>query len=253
MLPALAACVRHKASTVLATMWGDDGNETDFFLALGEMPLFSEACWQGEIDPQTVDAMGAFLTGLPSVAYHAFGKFYPGADDIRSGKSLIYCDLLYPLVEGRIPLEKSIADFAEARETLAAHLDREDCRYADQLFDIALEKGALVRDLRGKYIAGDKAYLREVAEVTIPRLLAKYECLRQLHRAQWEASYKRNGWEVFALRYGAVMGRLRDAAETLLRYADGALPTIAELDETPLNATRRAGMQWYNVYVDPKF
>ena len=49
---------------------------------------------------------------------------------------------------------------------------------------------------------------------------------------------KRNGWEVLALRYGAVIGRLEDAADALIRYADGKLDTLCELDETPLDPSR---------------
>lgn len=40
-LPAMRVCVRHGMDTVLATMWGDDGQETDVFLALSQLPLFS--------------------------------------------------------------------------------------------------------------------------------------------------------------------------------------------------------------------
>ena len=40
-LPAMRVCVRRHTDTVLATMWGDDGHETDVFLALNQLPLFS--------------------------------------------------------------------------------------------------------------------------------------------------------------------------------------------------------------------
>lgn len=253
MVPALKSCVKRRIPTVMATMWGDDGNETDYFLALPMMPLFSEYCWRGEACEESErEALGAFLTGLPGQAQRAFSLFYPGAEDVRAGKSLVYCDLLYPLAEGLVPLDACMERFAEARDLLSGFQDRPDCQYADALFDIALEKARLLREIRPKYLEKDREYLRRVAEIRIPGLLAKYERLVSLHRAQWEASYKRNGWEVFALRYGAVMGRLRDVGSALLRYVDGSLATLCELDEEPLPAARKGGMQWYQVYVSPQ-
>ena len=47
MFPALAACAKHGVDMAFATMWGDDGAETNLFLATGLLPIFSESCWQG--------------------------------------------------------------------------------------------------------------------------------------------------------------------------------------------------------------
>ena len=253
MLPALQKCAEHRVDTVMATMWGDDGNETDYFLALSMMPVFSESCWQASACKQVEMAeLGAFLTGLPVKAQQAFAMFYPGAKDIRAGKSMVYCDLLYPLTEGLLPLDESISRFRKAREILAEYSNHADCAYADALFAIALEKAEIVRDIRSRYLNKDTAYLAAVAHEKIPQLLAAYERLITLHRAQWESSYKRNGWEVFALRYGAVTGRLKDVQYALLRYLDGSLKTLCELDEAPLPAKRKGGMQWYQIYTSPQ-
>ena len=83
-------------------------------------------------------------------------------------------------------------------------------------------------------------------------MIGLYEKLQALHRKQWLASYKRNGWELFPLRYGAVVGRAKDVALALNEYADGKIGTIAELDEPMLDPTRRGGMQFYEVYDSPK-
>ena len=58
MYPAMRVCVRQHVDTVLATMWNDDGNETDHFLALSGLPIFSEACYLGEgMTKEAVDRM----------------------------------------------------------------------------------------------------------------------------------------------------------------------------------------------------
>lgn len=41
--PALRACLKTGVQTVLATCWGDDGAETDYRLALHQLPIFSGA------------------------------------------------------------------------------------------------------------------------------------------------------------------------------------------------------------------
>ena len=63
MVPALEACLRHGVKHVLATIWGDDGNETDCFLALSRLALFSEACWTGKLDEAQWKEMGRRLSG----------------------------------------------------------------------------------------------------------------------------------------------------------------------------------------------
>jgi hypothetical protein len=58
---------------------------------------------------------------------------------------------------------------------------------------------------------------------------------------------------VLALRYGSVEGRLRDVQEALLDWCGGKLDRLCELDETPLDPTRKNGMQFYQVFVSPVF
>ena len=247
-------CVQHHTRTVLATTWGDDGNEASPFLALNQLPIFSEYCWRGEACTHEIIAeTGAFLTGLPDRAYQAFGLFYPDARDRRTGKALIWCDLLYPLGPAAKELPAAMERSCQALDILADYQDREDCRYASALFEVCKQKAALLLKIRPLYLQDERDQLRTIALEEIPALLSAYERLHTLHKAQWESVYRRNGWEVLALRYGAVEGRLRDVQDALLRWCDGKLSTLCELDETPLNPARKGGMQFYQVYVSPVF
>lgn len=236
MSAALPVCARHGVDTVFATMWGDDGAETNAFLVSSLLPIFSEACWQGADCPrEEIVLAGECLSGLPREAVDAMGAFYPNTEDVRTGKSLIWCDPLYPLLN--IPgdsADAAIARGTDALRVLSRYGDRLDCRYAAQAFDVMIEKAKLIRDMRAKYIAGDRAWLRETAHVDVPRILQKYDKLMRLHRELWERDMKRSGWEILCLRYGAVTARLADAADAIKRYLAGELETIEELDETPL-------------------
>ena len=254
MGPGLKVAARHKVKTVMATQWGDDGCETNHFLALSQMPMFSEFCWRAdECTPDTVKATGEYLTSLPRQAYEAFSLFYPGPIDRRVGKALIYCDLLYPLGPQGEELTDSLPRSRKALEMLAPYQNDLFCRYASALFDVCLQKAVLLKEIRARYLANDKEWLAQTAEETIVALIDSYETLRDLHKAVWERDYKRNGWEVISMRYGAVIGRLQDVQDVLLRYAEGELDTICELDEEPLDPTRKFGMQFYEVYTTPSF
>ena len=104
-------------------------------------------------------------------------------------------------------------------------------------------------DYRERYLAGDGEYLAMVAEEVIPTLLGDFDRLMTLHRELWERDMKRFGWEVLSLRYGAVTGRLADVQDELRRYLAGELPSIPELEEEPLLATR--GVQTFANLVTP--
>ena len=253
MGPALRACAKHRVDTVIATMWGDDGNETSQFLALGLLPVFSEACWRGEeATPEETARIGERISGLPRQALRAFSCFFAGPEDDRTGKGLVYCDLLYPLLPGNPDLGEWARRFEEGKRLLRDCPSCPECLYAGALFDVVLLKARTLPAIREAYRVRDTEALKRIAEEEVPRLLSLYEILEDRHRALWERSFKRNGWEVLSLRYGAVCGRLKDVRRALLRFAAGELSSLAELDEPPLEASRRSGRQWYDDYVTPQ-
>ena len=254
MEPALRVCAKHQVKTVMATMWGDDGQETMHALALNQLPIFSEACWRPEkADRETLVSTGEFLTGLNRRAYEAFALFYPGAEDDRPGKAMIWCDLLYPLGPQGKDLEGCVQRSEKALELLAPFREDVRCAYAAALFEVIRQKGLLMQEIRSRYLAGDKAWLAQTAQEDIPALMESYRELRDLHRSMWEREFKRNGWEVIALRYGAVIGRLEDVSFALKRYAAGELDQLCELEETPLAPMGRHGAQFYKTYVSPVY
>ena len=244
MLPALCACARRGTDTVFATMWGDDGAETDIFLASSLLPLFSENCWQGpDCSEEEIALCGELVSGIPAEAFEAFRNFYPEDLDTMTGKNLIWCDPFFPLLSGmKDDMDDVIARSQRAIAALAPHAALPECRYASLLFEIVREKAALVRDIRARYLADDRAWLQETAEETIPRLTALYAGLCEAHRFLWIRDNKRPGWEVIVHRYGAVPARLEDAAREIEEYLAGEIPCIEALEAEPMSPPR------YSVY-----
>ena len=255
MIPGLRACARHGVDTVFATMWGDDGAETNTMLASSLLPIFSEACWQGaDVDAQEIILAGECLTGVPRAVVEAWGDLFPSSRDERPGKFLLYCDPLYPTVifENGDDMDKLIARSQKAIETMAPYREAMlECRYASLIFETLVKKGGMIREIRERYLAGDRAWLSVQAEETIPQLLALYDALMRAHRELWERDNRRFGWEVLALRYGAVSGRLADVQDEIRRYVAGSLPAIVELDAEPRGFKKGGNFHCYGTFITP--
>lgn len=173
---------------------------------------------------------------MPRKVLDAWGDFYPSAEDDRPGKALLWCDPLYPTTlfgEGD-DMERLLNRSRAALETVRPYRDTTlECEYAAAVFEALLAKGPVVAQLRARYVAGDKAWLRALAEEIIPDLIARYDRLMRAHRALWERDNRRFGWEVLCLRYGAAEGRLRDVQDELRRYLRDELEAVEELDAKP--------------------
>ncbi len=254
MYPALRACLKARIGTVLATSWGDDGCETDYRLALNQLPIYSEHVWLGEDCTRAeVERMGERLTGLSEACFNAMGAFYADDEDHRPGKGLFYCDPLYPLTEGLWDLTGYREGLEEGIKTLERHLDDSRCEYAWLAMRIALEKLNWVNELRPAYLRGDKAVVLTMANEKLPAMRELYVKMMSVWREQWESGRKRNGWETICARLGAVIARLDDVQRILLRWADGTIECVEELDETPLPASRLCGRQDYHTMSFPQF
>lgn len=255
MAPALRACAKHRVDTVFATMWGDDGAETNTMLASSLLPIFSEACWQGvDADPAEAVLAGECLTGVPRAVLEAWGDFSPSVRDERPGKFLLWCDPLYPTVifAGEDNMEKLMARSAAALETMKPYrASMMECEYASAIFDVLLAKGDMIDKMRERYLAGDRAWLNALAEEGIPKLIGLYDRLMRAHRALWERDNRRFGWEVLALRYGATVGRLRDVQDELKRYLKGELAAVVELDAQPRGYSKGGNFHCYGTFVTP--
>ena len=255
MRPALRSCARHHVDTVFATMWGDDGAETNMQLAFSLLPLFSEACWQGADAPQSEAVLaGECLTGVRADVLDAWGDLYASEQDNRPGKMLIWCDPLYPMLvfPEEDTMDTLLARCQRSLDTLLPHEKTSlECRYAAAIFRVCLLKGDLVAQLRERYLAGDREWLRETADVRIPALHAAYDALMRRHRALWERDNRRFGWEVLAQRYGAVMGRLTDVQDEIRRYLVGELAAIEELDAQPRGLLKARSYYLYGSVATP--
>lgn len=235
MEPALRMTARKETDTVFATMWGDDGAETDYLMAIDRLTLFSEACWQGEgFSVGECDRMADCLTGTELKTREAWDAFYADDYEQSTGKKMIWCDPLYPCGVGEEQKKTLLEAAGRAIGTLRGARPGMETDYALALFRTLEGKIRVVRGIRSAYEQGDRESLEKIRKEEIPALAACYETLMKAHRALWESNSKRQGWEVLALRYGGAIGRLQDTAEELERFTAGQLACIPELEEVEL-------------------
>lgn len=239
-ITALRACLEDGVDEVFATMWGDDGTETNIFFSVPYLPLYSELCYRGlDCTKQDIEDTAAFLTKIPYPVIQSMGRFNNEIDGnslALMGKRVFYADIFYDLGAPADGMPEMHRIFTEALETITANMDTADKNYdwyayAKLVFEIGLYKAELREKLRNAYLADDRAYLSYVAETLLPDMKEKLVALKKIHKKQWNAVYKQYGFEVLSFRYGGLISRAEDAMETISAYLDGKIDKIEPLAE----------------------
>lgn len=236
---ALRSCIRNGVKSAVATMWGDDGCETNAFMTLPQLPVYSEFCYIGEdCTMDDVKSVSSYLTGVDYDRASDFGHAtFPikGTDVLV--KPLVFSDIMYdlgPCTTPRAPEMKRLAKkyaVACARDAKIHTKGRYNdfFKYAEYYYRVVADKAELKANLRAAYANGDKEYILNAAKKIVPAIKRNVKKLAALHEKIWLSDYKPFGLEVIEFRYGGVLARLDYAEKTLLAYANGETKEIPEL------------------------
>ncbi|KAJ1988950.1 hypothetical protein EDC05_004992 [Coemansia umbellata] len=238
-----------RVGSFMLTIWGDEGNECDFFSALPVMLYVGNHAYTAcaEIDVDFMENTFAAICGgsLGDWMYASRLDEIPQSDavDVRSqlpsnmSKWLLWED---PMLSFMSPQYASL------------DLESHYTQIADRLLDCALASpnsgrtaallsaryplnrllrmpGLLARVLSLKchlrerlvlpYRAGDRAALLQTAETRLRPLIEAYRELWLYHRSRWHRIYKPFGWETLELRYGGLMARLQTMYDRIVAFA----------------------------------
>ncbi len=254
-IPSLRASIQTGVSTVLATMWADNGCEMNHFLALPLLPLFSEFCYRGEDCPmEDIYDVAMSLTGVDLDFLLMLSKAH-GMPVDRPHRTflnaLLYGDAFFALPElgeeDAAYLPDVNAALARARELYAAgnEEERKMYEYYITVLEILRDKAELRFNLRNRYLAGDRAYLENVKDSLLPRVVENVNKLHRLFEAQWKAIYKPFGYEVMVARFGSTVYRMEYAIEVISDYLAGKREKIEMLDEEVLPYKEAALIRFY--------
>lgn len=257
--PALRACKALGVKEVFATIWGDNGTESDILSNLLGLSLFAEHGYAEEFDEDKFRRRFEFCCGARYEDFYALRLLdeVPGCgegnlEQVNPAKYLMWQDLLIGLFDYNIaglPLEGHYQALAKVFESAAEAGPYQDmfAFYAQtaRVLSMKAELGIRITDA---YRQKDRKALKGQLAV-IQALQAEAEELRRRHKAVWFARYKALGWEIMDMRYGSLFIRLRSAAEEIGDYLAGRLSQLEELEEERRSFNGKEGLvrhaNWY--------
>jgi hexosaminidase len=239
----LNACKKEGIRNVFATLWGDNGAETNVFAALLGMQLFAEHGYSSEVNLDKLRERFEFCT---NAKYESFMDLscpdtlpMMKSDIANPSKYLLWQDILMGLfdkhVEGLdleayyLNSERKLAKDAKANEEWEFVF-----KMPSKLCSVLSIKSTLGIEIKKYYDLKDINELEIIAKKVLPELYEKINDLRLAHREQWFHSYKPFGWEIIDIRYGGLLARVSTAIDRITQYVKGDIKRIEELEEEKL-------------------
>ncbi|MGX7060196.1 beta-N-acetylhexosaminidase [Vagococcus humatus] len=246
----LESCKQSGVQKVMATTWGDNGQEDNHWNSLPIMQWYAEYMYQTEVEENWVEQR--LDTCLQPSAYKEMISIryldeVPGVEEgnhymANPSKYLLWQDPLLGLFDYHVAsyekLGYQLDRYYQEKETelrsgllnLTGMTELNQQFYA-QLSCVLSRKSTLGVRMQTCYKKGDSliSFISELEE-----LEQEVEKLADLHQTIWYTLYKPFGWEVLANRYGGLIRRLKETNKIIQWYSDNQLASIPELEEERL-------------------
>jgi len=241
--PALNVCKQEGIKDIYATIWCNDGCETDILFSLPACILFGEHSYNKVIDNDIVNKRIKMVFGTDinsferlSNALYPVGKFSRTPPSL-SAKQILYNDIICGIVDYDMSNEEISSNYKKLYEEYVElskqeGMFKEHFEYVKTICKICYEKTDIINKLHKEY--NNKSALKDMAENSIAELLEDYSKLKELHYKLWHKSYKPFGFEIVDARYGATMGRIKTAIMRINDFIDGNTNSLPELSEKRL-------------------
>lgn len=263
--PALEACKEEGVKEVLATLWGDNGNETNVFTSLLGLQLFAEHGYADTVDEKTLGRRFEFCTGGKYDAFVGItdcdglrkrnaGNDAPEERYANPSKYLLYQDVLLGLFDKDVEGCDVYGYYSGMEKRMARYSSPSDrwgflfLQY-QKLCGVLKLKGDIGVRIKRYYDRHDMEELSEITLKELPELYRRVDELRAVHRDEWMKVYKPFGWEVLDIRYGGVLAAIKTAEHRLEEYLAGRADRIEELEQDRLPfSDDPSRMPWCNIY-----
>lgn len=254
MNAALATCKREGVTEIIATLWGDDGTECDWFSSLLGLQLFAEHGYAEQLDEAKLRERFAFCTGG---SYDDFMDIKwidetPGIgpdnrETYNPSRYLLWQNVLLGQFDRNIeglPLNEHYGKLAEKMKAAAGRNGEYGFVFEllAKLCSVLSVKAELGRRITDAYRSGDRVELAAIKDSVLPEVSGRIRDLRAYHRERWYASNKPFGWEATDLRYGALLMSLDTAEMRLNDYLSGTVERLEELEEERLPFQGKDGL-----------
>lgn len=245
--PALRACKAQGVREVIATAWGDNGQEANLLVILPGLQLFAEHGYSDDVSDERLKKRFAACTGMDLFDEIISLKYMdetPGIEEgnhwmARPSKYMLYQDVLHGLLDKHLeglPEQELPKHYRELEQKWrlakgkASEPFRSIFEFYEHLSRVVAVKGTIGLEITRLYRDSKKDKLEEIAVKTLPAVRAEVDELRKVHRRLWMQTNKALGWEVQDIRYGGMMARLETASDRLLDYVQGRTDHLEELD-----------------------
>ncbi|MGL4737238.1 MAG: family 20 glycosylhydrolase, partial [Cellulosilyticaceae bacterium] len=240
---ALASCKANGIEEVIATMWGDDGDETPIDACMLGLLLFGEHSYMDEVSDEWLDRRCQFLTGLSMEDFKSLqeldyipGVARPNLESVNPHKFLAYQDPLLGAFDNYVKDLDLYTHYAQLGEKYA-ELSTKSLYYT-QMFEMYSKlaymlslKATFGAELRQAYHADDREMLQVYIDERIPTLRTEIKEFVTALRKVWYTDCKANGFEILDIRFGGILSRLETASLRLHHYLSGELEALEELEE----------------------
>ncbi|MFQ3544030.1 beta-N-acetylhexosaminidase [Halobacillus rhizosphaerae] len=245
--PALMACKKAGVKEVIATLWGDDGAETDPFTSLLGLQLYAEHGYSLEVTDDKLSKRFRFCSGAEMSSFLQLGELDlpPGSGDSQlepanPAKYLLWQDPLTGLFDHHlddVSLNHYYKDLHQSLQISGAQAGEWKSLFQvpAALCEVLSIKSELGCRIRKFYREKDRTSLHSLMKDEFPLLLEKINHLKWAHYSQWMERNKPFGWEILDIRYGGLRSRVETAIHRLTQYLEGTLTALPELEEKSLD------------------
>ena len=248
---AIPACQEGGLKDVFLTMWGDDGGECSSYAVLPTL-CYGACLAQGITKMADIRAKFQEWTGL---RYDDFMLL--DAPNLVSepntrkswAKTYLFADCFMSIFQ-----QDEKPEYAQSYASIARKLKNAAARAGEYsyIFDTLSKLSAVLAikvnictRTREAYASGDKQQLDAVIR-DYRKMIKRTEDFYQAFRKQWYTENKPHGFDVQDIRIGGLLQRMRSCLDRLELYRDGAIDSIAELEEEilPMDPNRWLWAHW---------
>ena len=239
---AFDSCFEYGVKNCILTMWGDNGGECSKFSVLPSLFYAAELA-KGNSDIEIIKKRFEDRFGV------AFDDFMlldlpltPNGNEniINSDKYLLYNDCFMGLFDNTVR-----EDYSDRFGKMAEKLESVKQNEYSYLFDTAAKlcrllekKVCLGLKTRKEYSDKDINKLRDIIS-EYDSVIALTEAFYETYEKQWMAENKPHGFDVQDIRLGGLMQRIKHCRLQLLRFVNGEIEVIEELEEDLLDIKKR--------------
>ncbi|MBQ7097138.1 MAG: beta-N-acetylhexosaminidase [Clostridia bacterium] len=248
-IPAMEACRKHGIDEICATLWRDDGGETDIYTALLGMQFFGEYIYYEKVDMAHLSDMFRICTGCEAEDFLLFDldnlpesvEYKKTLTDIEgvvtAAKHTLYQDVLQGLFDEQykdVDLKGHYLGIYNGLCKASVHEDlRELFEYHKQLAKVLYLKSDIGLRITENYKNHNKVGLREnISELS--DLGDEAGLLHQRLSELWLKNNKAFGLDRIDLRFGGLIARINRGRMRLEDYMDGKIQAVEELEEEKL-------------------